>query len=505
MRFCLAPYNVCMDTKELLYQMVLTSYKRIGCPRSLVCGLSAGADSVCLMLILHALRQESSFVLSCVHVNHGLRAASEAEEAFVLRLCNRLDIPLDVVRVEVRREGNLESNARDARYRAYDAALRKRKACTVALAHHADDQAETLLMHLMRGSGGAGLAGMREYRAPIWRPLLQATREEIRKLLLRQGEAWCEDESNLDERYLRNALRQRVLPPLKALSALSSRHMARAASLLADEEDFWAEYVSSWLFEHASITGPCPFLLAEPCARLPVAAQRRVLRALCHSIGKNLSFDQTEALRRLLDSPARACTNLPGGGQALRTEERLHLPPARNPDRAPPGRLLFRADSGDFGDGKRIQALDARELEGATLRFRLPGDRITPLHAKGSQPLKEYLINRRVDRPFRAVQPLVARGNRVLWVIGVGVAQTAAITEATERRCVLVYEGRLPSDLECQADGAGGGKGLPQASLYGIHHGSSRAARLASSDAAARKSAFNEDDACGGTLRTLDF
>ncbi len=451
-------YNGSVDSSLPPFGLVRASFARIGRPRNLLCAVSGGADSTGLLLILSALKEECGFGLACVHVNHGLRAASEKEEGFVRALCGRLGVPLSVVRVEVPREGNLEAAARAARYRAFEDVLALRGAQAVALAHHADDQAETLLMHLMRGSGGAGLAGMREYRPPLWRPLLMATRAQIRALLLEAGEPWCEDESNRDTGRLRNALRHGALRQIGELAPSAARSIARAAALQADEEDFWDGYAADWLLRNASVTGPCPFLLAEPCGRLPAAAQRRLLRALCRHCGLAPDQEQTEALRGLLRAPAGESVNLPGGGLALRTGTRLHLPPAEARGGAPEGALMRIADRGSFGDGRREQALDADRLEGAALRFRMPGDRITPLHAKGSQPLRQYLIDRRVDRPFRAFQPLLARGDRVLWVIGVGVAQTAAVTPDTRARALLRYTGRLPDDLEIEAPGAQAGE-----------------------------------------------
>ena len=180
---------------------------------------------------------------------------------------------------------------------------------------------------------------------------------------------------------------------------------------------------------------------------------------------EQLQAPRIEALSALLDLPTGESCNLPGGWRALRGREHLHLlapecPPdsSDSPDsfRAAPLRLegetrwpggALRARSaaqGEYGDGLRTQVLDGDALEGANVRFRRPGDRFRPLGAAGSQPLKQTLIDRGIDRPFRRLIPLVARGSRALWLIGLLPAQDAAVTADTRRPIHFTFEGELP-------------------------------------------------------------
>ncbi|MGI6654740.1 MAG: tRNA lysidine(34) synthetase TilS [Christensenellales bacterium] len=156
------------------------SYAAVGRPGRVLLALSGGVDSVVLLHALVSLRKLEGFVLSAVHVHHGLRAEADADAEFVQVLCAQLDVKVVVVRVQVG-PGNLEAEARDARYRVLHAQAQQEDADVIALAHHADDQVETILMHWMRGAGGQGLAGMRELSGNLWRPLLTLPRAHLER------------------------------------------------------------------------------------------------------------------------------------------------------------------------------------------------------------------------------------------------------------------------------------------------------------------------------------
>ncbi|AXE28602.1 tRNA lysidine(34) synthetase TilS [Chromobacterium phragmitis] len=201
-------------------------------------GLSGGLDSVALLSLLCEVRQRRpGFELSAVHVHHGLSANADAWAAHCQALCGALQVPLRIERVRVSAGGgeSVEAAARDARYAVY----RRSRAQVVALAHHQDDQAETVLLQLLRGGGPRALAAMPALRelAPgtlLWRPLLGFTRERLEAYVRERRLSWVEDESNRDTRFRRNLLRQDVLPLLaKALPHYRS-HLARAAMLQAD-------------------------------------------------------------------------------------------------------------------------------------------------------------------------------------------------------------------------------------------------------------------------------
>ena len=429
----------------MLLNGLRASYESAKAHDTLLVGLSGGADSVCLAHLLICLRAEKGFHLSCVHVNHHLRPDAEEDEHFAQALCSDWALPLIIKGVEVPRRGNLEANARAARYRAFDEAMAQSGAGTLVLAHHMDDQAETLLMRLMRGAGPTGLSAMRTHGKGIWRPLLTARRRDIEGYLVSLGIPWREDESNRDSRFMRNAVRHRLIPLMEELSPDCVPNIAAASGLLGDEEEYWQQYSNRWLDENASLHPSCLFLNTQDFDTLHIAARRRLLRAFCVKAGLSPDRLHTERLIRLLP---RESDNLPGEVKAFRTGQRLHL---IHPRMTPLPLGSLRETQGPKAGRRRVELFNAETLKGAQLRYRLAGDRIRPLGMEGTQSLSDYLIDRRMDRPFRDQWPVLAKGQDILWVAGFGMAQTAALTEDTEQKITLAYCGRLPDETENQS------------------------------------------------------
>lgn len=429
-----------------LESIVKASYAASGEPASLLVGLSGGADSVCLTCLLKELQQELGYRLVCAHVNHHLRDHAALDEAFVRQFCQRLGLELVARDITVPRRGNLEAAAREARYRAFEEVMEEEGIAALALGHHMDDQAETLLMRLMRGAGPTGLAAMREHSGRIWRPLLQVRRRQIEGYLRDRGLTWREDESNEDERYTRNFIRRRLIPLMEERSPAAVSAMASASLLLGDEESYWDDFCTQWLSKNASLHPSCLFINLLEFDTLHTAARRRVLRAFCQRADLAPGREQLERLMALsLQGKSGDTENLQGGGKAFRSVTRLHLiRPLNLP--LPLGTLI--PVKRDKAGGRRVESFDARLLEGAELRRRKPGDIIQPLGMRGRQSLSDYMINRRMDRPLRDQWPLLARGREILWVVGFGMAQTAALSAETEKSVRLLYQGRLPDETE---------------------------------------------------------
>ncbi len=246
-------------------------------------GFSGGADSVCLLLVLHELSRLLGIRLQAVHVNHNLRGEEALrDEEFCRDLAASLGVPFTAVNVDVRglvaRTGMTEEEAgRVLRYQALEeqaAAFAKGRAvntgsregtagsgtgsakgrAVIAVAHHADDQAETILLNLLRGSGLKGLAGMRPLRDSIIRPLLSISRNEILAYLKERGMSYVEDSTNFENDHTRNFLRNQVLPELKAsVNARAAEHIAAAGALIGEADAYLAEEAGRYL---DSLEGP---------------------------------------------------------------------------------------------------------------------------------------------------------------------------------------------------------------------------------------------------------
>lgn len=203
--------------------------------------LSGGADSVALLRILLSLRDSLNITLSAAHVHHGIRGEeADRDAAFCKALCERLEVQLEIVKVDVptyakEQKLSLETAARKLRY---EALLDKAEGDLIALAHHADDQTETMLFHLLRGCGLRGVCGMRARSGRLIRPLLQVERRELREYLAAIGQDFVEDSSNAEQNASRNRLRARVLPSLTEENPNALKHFATAAELLQTDEDF---------------------------------------------------------------------------------------------------------------------------------------------------------------------------------------------------------------------------------------------------------------------------
>ena len=228
-----------------------------------VVGLSGGPDSVFLLYALHTLQARMGFTLWAVHVHHGIRGAeADRDEAFSEKLCAKLDIPFQAVHVAApayaAQHGlSLEEAARILRYEALEAArqqLGQTRAAWIAVAHHLDDQAETVLHNLVRGAGLRGLAGMENRRNHVIRPLLSIKREDILKWLKQNDIPYVTDSTNADPHYTRNRIRSTVLPELREINPEASAHIAHSAALLREADAYFHALALQYVDAHATLT-----------------------------------------------------------------------------------------------------------------------------------------------------------------------------------------------------------------------------------------------------------
>ena len=237
-------------TEKILFYM--KRYHMIPENKNIVVGLSGGADSVCLLYVLAALRKKLGLQLCAVHVHHGLRGVeADADEAYVRDICRAWDVPLKAMRIDAAALAKqwgigCEEAGRRARYEIFEECLQEMGGCrgAIAVAHHRDDCAETLLFHMFRGTGLDGMAGIRPVRktereSMIIRPLLEIGKTEIESFLQEKGISWRIDSTNTGEDYTRNRIRNRVLPYAeKEICSGAGAHLAKEAQLLAETADF---------------------------------------------------------------------------------------------------------------------------------------------------------------------------------------------------------------------------------------------------------------------------
>ena len=292
------------------------------------CAISGGADSTALLLLLHAAnslpRNALGVGLSAVHINHTLRGAeSDADQAFVQALCDRLEIPLSVHPVNTaghaaKNRETIEEAARNLRYEVFNSLMTSGQATHILTAHTLDDQAETVLMKLIRGAWLEGLSAIApEISLPhgkILRPLLNLRRQDLRTYLTAQKQSWREDSSNTDDAFTRNRIRHTVMPALRAENPSIDQSLSNLAELAREEEARWTTELARLLPQivlpgtpvrgggRSNSTAPGERSVAIELDRLrPLdpALRRRVVRAAARQLGARLSFDETARILTL--------------------------------------------------------------------------------------------------------------------------------------------------------------------------------------------------------------
>jgi len=399
----------------------------------LVVGLSGGIDSVTLLAVLAELAPAMRFSLRALHVHHGISPNASRWEQFCRDLCAELKLPLHVehVRIEEHRSHGLEGSARRARYAAY-----AREACDfVALAHHRDDQAETLLLQLLRGAGPSGLAGMPEIRplegarARILRPLLAFARADIQAWARQRGLAWIEDESNEDTTRQRNFIRRRVLPLVEEQFPAARVTVARAAMHQAEADALLGALARQDLAALESEDGVDVVGLRRLGAVRAKNALRTLLRVRGVLAPRAAQLD--ELYRQLADAgdDSGVLMNV-HGWEMRRFRGRLYLHRARpvaasdyrevwKGENILPlldlrGVLKFKPEEGRGLSARRLRAGDV------TVRLRTGGERLRPDARRPRRALKKLLQERGIPPWHRACWPVLYCGGTLVSVPGIG-------------------------------------------------------------------------------------
>ena len=378
--------------------------------------LSAGPDSTALLAALAGLRDAGEVAaVAALHVDHGLRAGGDEDAACAAAACGRLGVPFERVRVEVG-AGTVQAAARRARYAALRAEAARVGATRIATGHTRTDQAETVLLRLLRGAGARGLGGIPPRRGPFVRPLVDRSRAEGLADLAELGLAWRDDPTNATPRYARNRLRLTVWPAVLALAPAAERALARAADLARDDERALARRARALAPDGARV--PVEALSGEP-----VAVRRRVVRRLWRAATgstRGLDARHVDSVLSLLRRARPGRVALPGGLEASCRYGALSVgPPPPKVDA--PGEAVPVPGPGSYDVPRRgrVEVAAARTDElpwPLAIRTRRPGDRFRPEGGRGSKTLKRWLIDRKVPRERRDGLLVLAHGSRVLAV-----------------------------------------------------------------------------------------
>jgi tRNA(Ile)-lysidine synthase len=435
-----------------------------------IAAVSGGSDSVALLLLLRDLHARGELVLDAVaHLNHMTRAeASNEDEAFCRELARSLALPFVTATIDVPAAARLQRQsievaAREARQQFFEDVLRARGATCVATAHTQDDQAETVLLRMVRGSGIRGLGGMAPARRGRVRPLLTCTRQVLRDELMARNQVWREDATNADVSNVRNRVRHELLPYLERHFNPSVREaLVRLADLARADEAALTRDAAAATFQVLRSAGSGAIRLDGPVLEsLPAAVARRVVQCALEmaSGGVSHGIDDIDAVRSVAHGH-RAAVEVSGvraehsaGSVVLLTKG-----PGRSPApfefnlsvpgvvEAPDAAWVLEAcgpktvsSDRPIGRSPDEVELDAAHVPGPLIvRSRLPGDRIRPLGSAGRKKLQDVFVDRKVSPAARNQVPVVTDpSGRIVWVAGHVLNEDFKVTDRTKAVIIL--------------------------------------------------------------------
>ncbi|WP_238525534.1 MULTISPECIES: tRNA lysidine(34) synthetase TilS [Acidobacterium] len=453
-------YDNCMAAQLSLDRKPLRAGMRVGV------AVSGGADSVALLRALLPVAREMGLVLHVMHVEHGLRGAeSEADAAFVAALAQEHELTLHSTRVDTaarvrEQKESVEEAARHLRYAYFRELLAQGTVDAVATAHTRDDQAETVVLKLLRGAWTEGLSGIHPVvaceRGQIVRPLLGVGRAEIEAYLRELGQPWREDSTNADTKFARNRVRHELLPEMKKMNPKVGTQLGQMAALARDEEAYWQQELErlmpQLLLPGRAVRGGGRAVSTRPeegslgmeqerLRALPVALRRRVLREAARQLGAHLEFADVERVMAMLEPEGARREQLTAQLRAERTPRELRL--VREPvgaaaktARLPaveipvPGEVVAEA-YGLRVVMKRLRE-DAGAVSAAVLRTPQAGDRVRMRYTAGKKPLKEVFARLKLDAARKPAWPLVEWQGEIVWMQDVVVEPDPGLPFAIE-------------------------------------------------------------------------
>lgn len=451
---------------------------------SIIAGVSGGADSICLLRVLAELAPVMGFTLYVVHVHHGLRAAADADEMFVQEICEQLRVECTCFHVHAAEYAGdhgigTEEAGRILRYEIFEKECRRREKqdgvpCRIAVAHHLEDQAETVIFHLCRGSTVTGMGGMRPVSGRIIRPLLQTSRKDIEDYLTQIGQGWRQDETNADERYTRNYIRRQILPALEKINPNAAAHIGQLASDAAETDAYLAEVTEKALRQCAEdisdsaglrdkrdddIPGlRISALLAQP----ELIAKRMLFQYVARVAGqkKDIQSGHVEAMMKLCLSSGNGQISLPYGLTTVKIYDHLQIFPGK-PERQTGSqklshRRLYPASPSEyecevFPFGGDLRSIPLKKYTKwfdydrigrlPVFRNRQSGDRMTVTDRGDSKRVTRFMIDEKIPSAVRDRMILPAVGSEILWIPGYRMSAAFKVSKKTQNILQIRWTG----------------------------------------------------------------
>lgn len=463
-----------MDQKQNTFlekvKTTIAKHSMLSGGETVLVGLSGGPDSVCLLSVLNALKEELNLKLHAVYVDHGLRPDETPREIeFCRKLCEGMSLLFSTRTIDVKtyakeQRMNMQEAARDLRYRVLDELFHEIKADRIALGHTADDQMETFFMRFFRGSGPGGLSGIPPVRAKIIRPLIEVERQDIEEFLEAHGINYVVDSSNLKEDYFRNRLRLSLIQEFKKINPRMAQTLSRTMDILREEERYFDLTVTKALMKLISRKTDLRIeLFLVPMESMDKVILRRVLRrAIGETKGlRGMEFVHIENIMGMIkEGKPGDRLFLPKGLRVIKNYATL-LITSEMPQRmetvtlSVPGQAVMEDIKavlnasleervGNCGDGKTVVVFDADRTGTALLvRPREKGDFFYPLGFGKRKKLQDFFVDGKVPRDERDAIPLILSGNDIVWIAGYRGDERFKVTEGTKRFLKLEFKRKL--------------------------------------------------------------
>ncbi|MEG0297134.1 MAG: tRNA lysidine(34) synthetase TilS [Clostridium sp.] len=431
--------------------------------------LSGGPDSVCLLHVLHSLKNELNLTIGAAHINHMLRGEeSTRDEVYVEELCNELSIPCYIKRIDIdsiSKELGIshEMAGRDERYKFFEDVSNEQGYNKVAIAHNANDQAETVIMRMMRGTGLEGLGGIRSKRnEKIIRPILSILRDEI--------ESYCNekklnpriDKSNLENIYSRNKVRLDILPYMKEnFNPDIIQTINRMASILQKDDEYINNQCNKYFDNYCKIQ-PGGLVINKKIFKLEDAIVNRIIKkSLIDYSGKYTNFEMkhiydvidlaNKETNKKIDLPNNIIAeNIYGdiylkirmrsakkseqkNNEIFLLKEKLDVNTFKFMDYIIRVEIIKNKNNIEFSNNDLIKHFDYDNIvEGIIIRTRKDGDKIRPLGMNGNKKVKDIFINSKVPKDYRETVPIVCFDDKIAWIVGYKVSEEYKVTQKTK-------------------------------------------------------------------------
>lgn len=466
-----------------------------------VMGISGGADSVAMFLLLLQLREEYALSLYAVHINHKIRLEAEADAEYVRRICAENGVPFylyeeDISCMAKQQHKSEEEMGREYRYRCFFEVMKQNGADTLAVAHHMGDQAETVLFHMVRGTDLAGLRGILPVQTKpvkIIRPLLCCQKKELTDWLEERKVLWREDRTNQENIYMRNKLRNEILPLLEQINSQTVSHLAELADKAAEYQIFFNDRVQEYMAEKVCIIKEgddivCEVLRESLLAEKPIFAKAVIYEMLSRVCGfkKNLTNNHVQAVCNLLENQSGRKLSLPYGVEAVISYEKLLirknleqeevfwgeeiLVPEQFREGSAQGQTVCRTVEIPLGGRLLLEWIEARSLSAKQrknllfyaknsknnytkffdcdtikdtlyLRKVKKGDYIVINEQGGRKKLSRYFIDTKTPCSQRRDAIVLAADSEVLWIVGGRRSERFKVQGDTEYILKVTYEG----------------------------------------------------------------